>query len=248
MTGERPPILAITALEGYEVVGSDGKIGVVKDFLFRDDRWQVRWLVIDTGSGWLSGRKVLVHPSAVADVDHDRHEILTALTKQQVEDSLDLRNDQKLSTALEASLFAHYGWDPDWGRCFFATTSESLLAPQGAIGESIDDPHLRSFRVIKGYRLRATDGEIGGVENFLIDQAGWNIRYLIVSTGAWLMGKEVLLAPFAVLVIDWLNREILLNVTRDRVKNSPSWDPSQFIDESYEHRLHQHYGWPHYGF
>ena len=92
--------------------------------------------------------------------------------------------------------------------------------------------------------MRATDGEIGRVENFLIERVDWSIQYLIVVAGSWLTGKEVLLAPYAVTRIDWLNREILLNVTRDQVKNSPPWDPLQLIDKMYEQRLYRHYGWP----
>jgi hypothetical protein len=50
MLKETPKIFAVSALKGLSVVGADGRIGTVKDFLFLDDRWQVRWLVIDTGA------------------------------------------------------------------------------------------------------------------------------------------------------------------------------------------------------
>jgi hypothetical protein len=70
MAKESPPIFVLSALTGFQVVGSDDRIGTVKDFLFVDDRWKVRWLVVDTGT-WLPGRKVLLHPSAIADVDYD---------------------------------------------------------------------------------------------------------------------------------------------------------------------------------
>lgn len=245
MSDETPPIFAISALTGYAVVGSTDTIGTVKDFLFLDDRWKVRWLVVDTG-GWLSGRKVLIHPSAIAETDYDLQELRVPLTRQQVEGSPDISVDGKLSNNLEARVFAHYGWDPDWGLSPFARTSDAPPALPGAVGKSADDPHLRSFEAIKGYRLRATDGEIGNVENFLVDRDGWNIRYLIVGTGTWWFGKEVLLAPYAVAAIDWLNREILLNVTGEQVKSSPPWDPLKLIDAEYGGRLHQHYGWPDY--
>ena len=201
--------------------------------------------MVDSG-GWLSGRKVLIHPSAIAEIDHNLQVLRVPLTSQQVKGSPDIRLDEKLSNNLEARLFAHYGWDRDWGVSLFTLTSEAPPALPGAIGESMDDPHLRSFEAVKDYRLRATDGEIGTIENFLIDRDGWNIRYLIVGTGKWWFGKEVLLAPYAVAAIDWLNREILLNVTGEQVKGSPPWDPLKLIDAEYEGRLHRHYGWPGY--
>jgi hypothetical protein len=240
-----PPFFALSVLKGYHVVGSNRKIGTVKDMLFVDDRWKVRWLVVDIGSR-LSGRKVLIHPSAIAEMDHSLEELRVPLTRQQVEGSPDIGADRKLSKDLEARLFAHYGWDPNWGGSLASGTSEGPPVLPGAVGESVDDPHLRSFEAVTDYRLRATDGEIGNVEDFLVDRAGWNIGYLIVAVGKWWFGKQVLVAPYAVTGIDWLNGEILLNVTSEQVKSSPAWSPLQLIETEYEAKLHQHYGWPDY--
>jgi len=243
MWKETPQIFVLSALKGLAVVAADGRTGTVKDFLFLDDRWQVRWLVIDTGT-WLPGRKVLIHPSAVTDLDFEREEILTPLARRQIEASPNLPENQKLSRDFESSLFAYYGWNPDWRPGFFASTGGAATPAADPMSESIDDPHLRSFDAVKGYRLRATDGDIGRIENFLIDRTDWSIQYLIVDAGSWLTGKEVLLTPYAVTRIDWLNREILLNVTREQVKSSPAWDPFQLIDKMYKERLYRHYGWP----
>ena len=61
-------LFAISGLKGVSVEGSDGRIGTVKDFLFDDESWQIRWMVLDTGT-WLPGRKVLIHPSVIAPLD-----------------------------------------------------------------------------------------------------------------------------------------------------------------------------------
>ena len=60
-------------LRGFTVAASDGPIGAVKDFLFDDQTWKIRWLVVDTGS-WLLGRMVLVHASAIGEPDPRRKE------------------------------------------------------------------------------------------------------------------------------------------------------------------------------
>jgi len=155
---------------------------------------------------------VLIHPSAVEDWDFDRQEILTPLARQQVEGSPDLPENQKLSRELENGLFAYYGWNPDWRPGFFASMAWAATAAADPTSESVHDPHLRSFDAIKGYRLRATDGEIGRVENFLIDRADWSIQYLIVVAGFWLTGKEVLLAPYAVTRIEPLAKRLTNSV------------------------------------
>lgn len=92
-------------------------------------------------------------------------------------------------------------------------------APRGA------DPHLRSVVEVVGYRVHATDGEIGHVEHFMVDDSDWSIRYLVVDTRNWGFGKHVLISPLAVKTIDWSDRHVELDLSREQVKASPPWDP-----------------------
>jgi sporulation protein YlmC with PRC-barrel domain len=253
-------LLVGSALKGYAIEASDGRIGSVSDLLFDDTTWKVRWIVVDTGT-WLTGRKVLVHPSAVRSADHDREEIGVALTKQQVEDSPDILTDRPVSQEVQESLYGYYGWNPLWtgsymGSAAMATPISSPPIYQrpmmhdtanGDMALEEGDPHLRSMAEVVGYHIHATDGEIGHAENLLMDDTTWDIRYLIVDTSNWWSGQHVLISPFAVLDIDFADRLVNLNVGRDRVKGSPVWDPSAMIDQYYEKRLHSHYGWPGYG-
>jgi len=253
--------LVVSALKGYAIEASDGKIGTVGDFLFDDQTWKLRWLVVDTG-GWLTGRKVLIHPSAIGHADYERQELPVALTKAQVEGSPDIRQDQPVSRQMESHLYDYYGWDPYWGSSYFGMGAIGLpLASPPYVGPSAaresgseeshpdsGDPHLRSIAAVTSYHIHATDGEIGHVENFLVDDASWDVRYLIVDTRNWWPGKHVLVSPYAVREISWSERQVQLNVARGQVKASPPWNPIDMIDQAYEKRLHGHYGWPGYGF
>ncbi len=252
-------LLVGSALKGYAIEASDGRIGTVGDFLFDDRTWKMRWLVVDTG-GWLTGRKVLVHPSAITHVDYDRQELPVSLTKAQVEASPDILTDAPVSQQMETNLYDYYGWDPLWsGQYFDAGPMAGVVLPSPYFGGTLREPgdfqlhsddgdqHLRSIAAVKGYHIHATDGDIGHVENFLIDDASWGIRYLIVDTRNWWPGQHVLMSPYAVRDISWRDHEVRLDVSRDRVKASPAWDPLAIIDQLYEKRLHSHYGWPGYG-
>ena len=108
-------------------------------------------------------------------------------------------------------------------------------------------PHLRSMTAVRGYHIHATDGSIGHVENFLIDDMIWAIRYLVVDTRNWWPGAHVLISPCAVKRIDRNQNQVHLGVWRDMVKSSPPWDPVAVVEQVYEQRLHEHYGWPGYG-
>ena len=245
-------------LKGYAIEGSDGRIGVVRDFLFDDRSWKIRWLAIDAGS-WLHRRDILLHPSALALPEPLRRSIAVKLTKAEVEASPDFLEHQPVSQQMEAHLYDYYGWDPSWGNSYFgwgaiATPLSSpplfdSFPPEAAVvavNPEEADTHLRSTSEVTGYHVHAIDGEIGGVENFVFDHANWDIRYFGVDTGSWCAEKHILISPHAVREIDWAGRHVELNITRAQVNASPPWDSLAMIDRPYERQLHRHYGWPSY--
>jgi sporulation protein YlmC with PRC-barrel domain len=250
-----------SALKGDTIAATDGDIGTLSDILFDDQTWKIRWLVVDAGS-WLTARKVLLHPSAIEHGGGDGAWSVR-LTKAQVKGSPDITTDLPVSRQMETSLYGYYGWEAGWrGAGYFGGYPYALGMPFVSPPTFADrdphayarhpddhaDPHLRSITAIHGYHIAATDGAIGHVENVLIDKIAWDIRYLIVDTRNWWPGRHVLLSPYAVRDINWSDRQVQVNVSRDQVKASPAWDPVSQVDEAYERSLHSHYGWPGYGF
>jgi hypothetical protein len=94
---------------------------------------------------------------------------------------------------------------------------------------------------VTGYHIQATDDEIGHVEDFLVDDHSWTIRYLAVDTRNWLPGKKVLVSPDWAETIDWGQSKVMVKLTRDQIKNSPAYDPSTPVDRAYEARLYDYY-------
>jgi hypothetical protein len=103
------------------------------------------------------------------------------------------------------------------------------------------DPHLRSTKRVAGYGIHAKDGEIGHVEDFIIDDEEWAIRYVVVDTRNWLPGKKVLVSPRWVSRIAWSAKEILVDLTTEEITTAPGWDPNDSVDRDYEAELHAHY-------
>jgi len=258
-------LLAASALKDYSLEATDGAIGKVKDLLFDDRTWQIRWLAVDTGT-WLTERKVLLHPSSVGPIDYHGQTLTVSLTKDQVKGSPDLIFDQPVSQQHETDLYSYYDLSPLWGTELYGAQIPYIgLGPQRYFGSGElynkelyadiglgnhgdnGDPHLRSISEVKGYHVNATDGDIGHVDNLMVDDSSWGIRYLVLNTSNWWIGKQVLMAPYAVNEISWSERKIYLNVTRDRVKASPPWDPAAIINDIYEKSLHTYYGWNGYG-
>jgi len=236
-----------SSINGYAIAASDGCIGTVSDFLFDDAGWSVRWLVVETGT-WLSHRKVLLPPAVLGRLYPEGEEFTVQLTMKQVKDSPDIDSDRPVSRQFETNLYNYYGWSPYWSGGFYMGGIDALdsaaMASVSALNEQReenDDPHLRSIHAVTGYHIHADDGEVGHVEDFLIDDSDWNIHYLLVDTQNWWPGKKVLISPRSVADIDWADRRVNLNVPRLRVKNSPAYDASITIDQTYEKDFHKYY-------
>ena len=85
------------------------------------------------------------------------------------------------------------------------------------------------------------DGEIGHVEDFIIDDETWAIRYLIVDTHNWWPGKKVLVSPQWIERVSWGERKVFVNLSREAIKQSPEYTDESLLTRDYEIGLHRHY-------
>lgn len=242
-------------LRDLKVVAVDGDIGHVHDCYFDDAEWVVRYVVVDTG-GWLSGRRVLIVPAAIERVDLGNKTLRVDLTREQVENSPDIGADKPVSRQLEEQLHEHYGWPIYWaptaghvglgisGRVPPRTAEKLEEARHREPVVPKNDPHLRSIREVEGYHIQATDGEVGHVEDFVVDRKRWVIRFVIVDTRNWLPGRKVLVAPDWFVGVEWSERKAYVDLTTQAVKDSPRYAPSEPVEEEYAGQLHDHYGRP----
>ena len=250
-------------LQNYEIKARDGVLGSVKDLYFDDEEWRVRYFIVETGS-WLSGRRVLLPAARVTAVQDARRMLSVDATQEQVRNSPPVDADRPVSRQHEQRLHDSLGWPYYWnagpavGATFVpapAVAADIAPTPAAIASDSRDrrtntrvddrrrndDPHLRSVREVRGYRIGAEDGAMGEVEDVLIDDATWQVRYLVVDTRRWLPGRTVIIAPEWIQNIGWADKEVAVSLTRDEVKNSPPFDPSTPVSDAYTDRLLTHY-------
>src|SRR5271170_1521909 len=144
-----------SAINGYAIAASDGRLGTISDFLFDDATWLVRWLVVDTGN-WLPGRKVLLPPSVLGHLDAKEHEFSVTLTRHQIKDSPEIDTDKSVSRQMETTVYEYYGWSPYWGSASIGGFGGYTPGPAKWDG----DPRLRSVKAVTDYHIHASDGEI----------------------------------------------------------------------------------------
>jgi uncharacterized protein YrrD len=105
---------------------------------------------------------------------------------------------------------------------------------------------LRTAKSLEGYELRARDGTIGSVKDIYFDDEKWRVRYLVVATGSWLTGRSVLIAAAALTARDWDKRALVVDLTKEQVRESPSVDTNRPVSRQQEEELHRYYAWPYY--
>lgn len=235
----------VKTLKGYKLDGIDGEIGKVEEFYFDDQHWTIRYLVANTGD-WLTGRLVLISPYALVAVNNERQNVVISLTKKQVEESPSLDSDKPVSRQFEDEYYGYYGWPNYWGGSlvwgaypFIARDHENI--PESDEDAKKGDPHLRSTREVTGYHIQAIDGEIGHVEDFIIDDETWAIRYLIVNTQNWWPGKKILISPKWIGSVGWSDSKVFVKLLRETIRNSPEYSEDSLLTREYEAGLHRHY-------
>ncbi len=241
----------INGLLGHKLQAEDGELGSVDEFYFDDRTWDIRYLVADTG-GWLGGRKVLIAPVALKAPDWDAKTFPVKLTREQVKNSPDIDTRKTVSRRHELELYKHYAWPLYWGESFYAgSASGAPMLPDPGLEEERkpepippEDAGLQGTRAVTGYKLHAADGVIGHVEDFIIDEEAWTIRYLVADTGLWLPGRKVIISPHWIERVDWGTSEVYVDLTREAVRQSPGFDPAVPVSEDYESALYDHYGRP----
>jgi uncharacterized protein YrrD len=249
----------IQELSKYTVGATDGALGHAEDFYFDDERWVVRYLVVDTGS-WLSGREVLISPIALGTPDRAERVLPVALRREQIEKSPVIDTHKPVSRQHETRYLGYYGYPYYWGGLGLwgggLYPGTLMPGPAGVVAthhpDALDaeqagaDIHLRSCKEVKGYHIHASDGELGHVQGFLVDEETWAIRFLIVNTSNWWLGHEVLISPQWIHEVSWEERSVYVSLSRAQIQSSPAYDHSTTLEREHEIGLYDHYQRPGY--
>jgi uncharacterized protein YrrD len=248
-------------IQTAKINATDDQVGRVDDVYFDDETWTIRYLVVDTGN-WLPGRKVLISPYSIKTPITEGDLIDVKLTRQQLQDSPSVDTHQPVSRRHEREYLTYFGYPSYWGmggvwgpidyplfphvgelqeeaRRAEAATAREAEATAGARDDD-EDSHLRSAAHVTGHDIRASDGSIGHVQDFIFDDESWSMRYLVIDTVNWWPGgRKVLVSIRWIDHIDWAERAVHTSLNREAIKRSPEYDEGALLDRQYEKVLHE---------
>lgn len=228
-------------LKGYSLNAIDGEIGELEEIYFDDEYWVVRYLIVSTGN-WLQEDRVLIVPGVINGIFEEIRSIDVELTRDQIRHCPPVDTEMPVARHYEQEYHNHYGWEPYWSVDPMLGSSAYIPQPVDDVPAKVpEDPHLRSSNEVEGYRIHASNGNIGHVNDFIVEDKGWKISYLEIDTRNWLPGKHVLIAPSWVRQIVWAEHEVTVDLSREIIQTAPAYDPSELISHEYEVALHKHY-------
>lgn len=240
-------------IKGHAIRARDGDIGHVHDVLFDDHVWNVRYVVVDTGT-WLPGRLVIIPPRELNGLDTEDRALEVELTREQIQDSPPIEADQPITRQKAEATSAYFGWPAFW----HSTLPEGPTAglplrpiPSPALNPAVfeetqrhGDLHLRSTREVVGYHVSTIDGTMGHIEDLVVSLEDWFIRYVVVDTANWWPGRKVVLPPEWISDISWDERKVRFALSKEAIGAAPEFDPWNPISSDDEQRLQHHYGQP----
>jgi hypothetical protein len=198
---------------------------------------------------------VLIAPISFRGVDWPSRHINLALTVEKIKKSPSIDTDKPVSRQHEVDHYLYYGYPYYWGvggvtglGAYPGMLTAGLpIDPPKALSEKPpSDSHLRSMNELRGYHVKASDEAIGSINDFIVDDDTWEIRYLVVDTSNWWFGKNVLVASQWVSRVSWAERTVHIDLTREEIKNSPEWNYLAGVSRAYEAKLYDHYRRPAY--
>lgn len=208
----------ITKLYGISLNGSDGDLGTIQDFYFDDKSWNIRYIVAETGN-WLNERQVLLSPHSILSVDFDEDVIVVNLTQKQIEESPPISRHQPVSRQFEEQYYNYYGWPYYWGGFGSSGYPIGFAAADALEEEKLEsslraDTHLGSTFAVSGFAVIGSDGDVGHVTDFIVDNKTWEIRDLVVEAGHWYSGKEILISIHKIKSVSHSESEIHVYLTK----------------------------------
>jgi hypothetical protein len=226
---ETPDMKTLEHLRKCKLQATDGEFGRVRDILIEQKTWTARWLVADTGD-WLLGRKVLISPLSLGEPDMEKNVLPVKMTQDEIESSPPLDEDAPVSRSYEQSYFSHYQWPAYWyggmlwGQMNHPTSlnmspdaeQDNTFDPPSSVEE--DENPLRSGHELTKYQLVSGEDKLGVVEDLLLNDQDWSVKYIQFDTRKWFHGLTLHVSPEKIHDISWADHCLYTDVSSEELE------------------------------
>ncbi|AFT78748.1 hypothetical protein AMBLS11_10855 [Alteromonas macleodii str. 'Black Sea 11'] len=235
-------IISSKQLTHFSIHALDDKVGGIRDILFDDETFTVRYLVADTNTWLPLSRKVVISPISVTQLEAESESVHINMTVETLKNSPSIDEHKPVSREYEENLFKYFGYGyywigpGAWGE--FAHPNELVELQRAEESDTLHPQkttnHLRAVGEVGGYEVATTTDNVGHISNFIIDTRSWEIVMLVVDTNNWLPGgKHLALLPSDIKSIDWAAHNVVVNLSHDELEDRPEVESDKISEEGY---------------
>lgn len=220
-----------TNLKEYNIDATDGEMGKIHDLYFDDEKWVIRYAIVDTRK-WLPSKRVLLSPAAFENIDEQKKRVEVQYDKDKVKHSPSIPEETSISKDMEISLTGYYGWNRYWmGNMLWGVQDRPIthfhddavaddeLRQELQMNQNKEDHGLRSVEEALEYKVHANNGKIGKVIDMVFDDEYWKIRYLVVHLERMPVGENTYtINPDDIQSVDWFEGDIYVNYKVEDLK------------------------------
>ncbi|GAA0595785.1 PRC-barrel domain-containing protein [Virgibacillus siamensis] len=230
-----------STLKTYNIYATDGEMGKIHDLYFDDDKWGLRYVVVDSRK-WLPGRRVLLSPASFDSIDSKEAFVKAKEDKETIRNSPKVPEGQPITREVEKSLTGYYGWGRYWTdslvggvqpRPYNDVRNEALAKDQIQQEMNLNEEtnlDLRSADETMDYKVHADDGKLGHAADLVLDDHYWKMRYLIVeSEGLPNENNYYVMDLEDVESVDWFEGDIYVRGSLDSIKQKRSYQAKEDI-------------------
>ena len=240
---------SLKEINTYSVQTIDEENGKIKNFLFDEDTWIIRYLDVEMGNFFVE-KRILIPKEQIGIPEWEDQNFPIKLTMKRIDDSPGLERDLPVSRRYEQDLANYYDVVPYWptdkdlypNREFFFTSNKIIRIPKNMVKEENIDTSLRSFSEVHRYSIKSIDDTFGHLSDLIIDDSDWQIVYVVLDTKnivPW--SKQIILPVEFVEEINFPNREIRIDLTKEAIKNAPEYNSTKAVNSQFEKELTDFY-------
>lgn len=234
---------SLKTITDFKLHTKDNTSGKVKDLLFDEKLWIIRYIEADFGNLFTS-KRVLIPKAFWENPDWKNEEMTLPITDAEIDKCPDIEKHRPVSREYEAELHKYYRVNPYWPTANLGLAGgfyppRPIAIPNKVVEEKDINTVLRSFDEIRGYELQALDGKIGHIDDLLVDVDDWQLIYVIVDTSNWhFWSKKVMVPVFSLHNINYVNREVTIDMSTETIKNAPDYNPSDPLTREQEEGIY----------
>lgn len=229
-------------IKHFSIHATDKDIGGVRDILFDDKDFVIRYVVADTNTWLPLSRKVVISPISITRLDQEEETVDVSMTSDTLKNSPSIDEHKPVSREFEETLFRYFGYGYYWigpGAWGDFAHPNQLADPElAAMGkEELDNKpenHLRACGEVSGYEVATQEDNVGHISDFVFDIESWQIQMLVVDTNNWLPGgKKLAVLPSDIKSIDWSSHNVSVDLTHEGLMARPEVDLDKLGDAAY---------------